>query len=363
MSRSVDGRRGRDRRRPFADASPIGTVHLPAPDISPVRALVLRLSVAVGALLAAALVVHMGRTGYADVTGTPIGFGDALYYATVSLSTTGYGDIVPVTDTARLTTTLVITPLRVLFLIVLIGTTLELLTERSRQSFRIQRWRSRTRGHTVVVGYGTTGRAAVQALLGDGAEPASIVAVDTDRNRVDAASAAGLVAVVGDATRSNVLRLAGLPAAAALVVATNRDDTALLVTLTARHLSPKIRIVAAVREAENLHLMRRSGADCVVVSEETAGRLLGVATNTPRVVDVVEDLITPNAGLAISERRVEHAEVGESPRHLTDIVLGVLRDGALHRVDDGTVDPLAAGDRLLCLRKTSPDDNGTSTTC
>jgi voltage-gated potassium channel len=65
----------------------------------------------------------------------------------------------------------------------------------------------------------------------------------------------------------------------------------------------------------------------------------------------------------MSERRVEHAEVGESPRHLTDIVLGVIRDGAVHSVVDGTVDPLAAGDRLLYIRKASTDVNGPSTTC
>ena len=57
---------------------------------------------------------------------------DCLYYATVSLSTTGYGDITPVTPSARLVNVLVITPLRVAFLIVLIGTTVETLTTRSR---------------------------------------------------------------------------------------------------------------------------------------------------------------------------------------------------------------------------------------
>ena len=75
----------------------------------------------------------------------------------MSVSTTGYGDIVPVSDTARLITTIVVTPLRLIFLIIFVGTTVELLTERSRQSFRIQRWRSRVRDHTVVVGYGTKG--------------------------------------------------------------------------------------------------------------------------------------------------------------------------------------------------------------
>jgi voltage-gated potassium channel len=86
---------------------------------------------------------------------------DCIYYATVSLSTTGYGDITPVTPSARLVNVLVITPLRVAFLIVLIGTTVETLTTQSRQALKIQRWRSRVRNHTIVVGYGTKGRTAV----------------------------------------------------------------------------------------------------------------------------------------------------------------------------------------------------------
>ncbi|GAA1177424.1 potassium channel protein [Pseudonocardia alaniniphila] len=347
-----------DRRRPLADPSLVGLIRMPDTSAGPVVSLLRRLAIAFGALAAAALVVYFSGDGYVDNnSSTPISLGDAFYYATVSLSTTGYGDIVPVTPEARLLTTLVITPLRLLFLIVLVGTTVELLTERSRQSVRIERWRSRVRDHTVVVGYGTKGRAAVETLLGDGAEPKDIVVVDTDRTRLDQASALGLVTVTGNATRSSVLRIAGLQQATAIVVATNRDDTAVLVTLTARELAPDVRIVAAVRESENVHLLRQSGANSVIVSAETAGRLLGMATTTPSVVDVVEDLLTPDAGFAISERPVEESEVGGSPRHLPDIVLGVVRGDNLFRVDASAVDALERGDRLLYVRKaTLPDE-------
>ena len=209
------------------------------------------------------------------------------------------------------------------------------------------------RDHTIVVGYGTKGRAAVETLLGDDAEPTDIVVVDTDRANLDAASALGLVTVTGNATRSSVLRIAGVTQASALIVAVNRDDTAVLVTLTARELAPTLRIVASVRESENVHLLRQSGASSVVVSAETAGRLLGMATTTPSVVEVVEDLLTPDAGFAISEREVEEAEVGGSPRHLTDIVLGVVRGDELYRVDASAVDALEQDDRLLYVRKAS----------
>ncbi|GAA1288577.1 potassium channel protein [Pseudonocardia aurantiaca] len=344
-------------RRPLADPTLVGLIRMPETRASPLVALLRRLAIAFGALAAAALVVYFGGDGYKDNNSTtPISLGDAFYYATVSLSTTGYGDIVPVTPEARLLTTIVITPLRLLFLIVLVGTTVELLTERSRQAVRIERWRSRVRNHTVVVGYGTKGRAAVETLLGDGADPSNIVVVDTDRTQLDAASALGLVTVTGNATRSSVLRIAGLQQAAAIVVATNRDDTAVLVTLTARELAPDVRIVASVRESENVHLLRQSGANSVIVSAETAGRLLGMATTTPAVVEVVEDLITPDAGFAISERPVEESEVGGSPRHMADIVLGVVRGDDLYRVDASAVDALERGDRLLYVRKASPPD-------
>lgn len=341
------------RRRPAVDPALVGPIRMPETGAGPVASLLRRVAVALGALFASALIVYLGRDGYVDNNGTAISFMDALYYSTVSLSTTGYGDITPVTDQARLLTTLLITPLRLIFLIVFVGTTVELLTERSRQSFRIQRWRSRVRDHTIVVGYGTKGRAAVETLLGDGAEPSDIVVVDTDRTQLDAASALGLVTVTGNATRSSVLRIAGVAHASAIIVALNRDDTAVLVTLTARELAPKITIVASVRESENVHLLRQSGANSVIVSAETAGRLLGVATTSPSVVEVVEDLLTPDAGFAISERPVEESEVGGSPRHLPDIVLGVVRHAELHRVDAAAVDALERGDRLLYVRKAS----------
>ena len=337
------------------DHSLVGVIKMPTGTVSPISAIARRVVGALIALTGAVLRVYLDRDGYRDVAGKGhLSLLDCFYYATVSLSTTGYGDITPVAEGARLVNVLVITPLRVLFLIVLVGTTLEVLTDRSRQAFKIQRWRSKVRDHVVVVGYGTKGRSAAQALLAEGADPGHIVVVDTDPGVLENASHRGLVTVTGSGTRSDVLRVAGVPRARSIVVATSRDDTAVLVTLTARELAPKAQIVAAIREAENIHLLRQSGADSVVVSSETAGRLLGMATSTPKVVDMVEDLLTPDAGLAISERDVEESEIGGSPRHLADIVLGVVRDGALYRVDAPEADAIERGDRLLYVRKVTP---------
>jgi voltage-gated potassium channel len=328
----------------------VGVLRIPEARIGPLRAIWKRIALALLAVVIAVITVYLGRAGYTDVRGVPLSFLDCVYFATISLTTVGYGDLTPYTEFARLTNIVIITPLRILFLVVLVGTTLQVLTERSRQAWKIQRWRSRVRNHTVVVGYGTKGKTAVAAILDDEQGTKDIVVVDTDQNALDHASSAGLVTVHGDATRSDVLRLAAAQHASAIIVATGRDDTAALVTLTAREVGPNAKIVASIREAENQHLLQQSGANSVVVSSETAGRLLGIATTTPSVVEMIDDLLRPAEGLGIAEREVEQAEVGGSPRHLRDIVLGVVRDGRVLRVDAPEVDAVEAGDRLLYVR-------------
>ncbi|MGZ4517487.1 MAG: hypothetical protein ACXVXN_06130 [Mycobacteriaceae bacterium] len=66
---------------------------------------------------------------------------------------------------ARLTDIVVPAPLRVMFLVVLIDTTLDGFSQRSRRAFKVNRWRKKVRGHTVIIGLGTEGGPAVAATL------------------------------------------------------------------------------------------------------------------------------------------------------------------------------------------------------
>ncbi|CAM3130201.1 MULTISPECIES: potassium channel family protein [Corynebacterium] len=304
-------------------------------------------------VVAMALIVYLDSNGYSE----PLTFVDALYYSAVSLSTTGYGDITPVTQGARLVNIFVVTPARVAFLMLLVGTTLSVLTEDSRKTLQIQQWRRTVRNHTIVVGYGTKGRSAVDALLAGDTAPTSIVVIDSDPVTLGQAEKRGLVTVHGDATKSGVLRVAGITRARSVVVAPSSDDTAVLVTLSVRELAPSAMIVASARESENQHLLMQSGADSVVVSAETTGRLLGLATVTPPVVEMMEDLLSPDEGFAVAERPIADDEVGSNPRHLADIVLGVVRSGELYRMDVPEAETVEPGDRLLYVRMTQPQES------
>lgn len=329
------------------DHALVSVIRIPGPrQVGPWWLILRRVGLAVALLVLTATLVYVDRAGYSE----PLTFIDALYYSAVSLSTTGYGDITPVTQSARLINLVIITPIRIAFVILLVGTTLAVLTEKSRQSWQIQRWRKRVRNHTIVVGYGAKGRAAVAALLADGAPESSIVVIDVDRKVLNLAQSQGLVTVHGSATKADVLKIANIDRAQAVVVAPNLDDTAVLVTLSARELAPDAMIVGSVREAENKHLLEQSGADSVVISSETAGRLLGLATVTPPVVEMMADLLSPDDGFSVAEREVSEDEVGSDPRLLGDIVLGVVRSGTLHRIDSPAAKIVEVGDRLLYIR-------------
>jgi voltage-gated potassium channel len=207
------------------------------------------------------------------------------------------------------------------------------------------------RDHVIVCGYGVKGRAAIDQVRGQGVPGDGIVVIDTDPTAIARANADGYAGIIGDASHSATLREAGIDEARAVVVAPSRDDAAVLITLTVRELAPRIFIAAAAREAENAHLLRQGGADSVISSSDAAGRLLGLATHSPRVVNVLEDLLTAGEGLDIIERPVERDEAGPiaAPTGRGELLVAVIRGGELIRFDDPRAERLHPGDRLVCL--------------
>ncbi len=330
------------------------TISLPAGRPTPLRALGVRLAVAVALILFIVFVVYLDRDGYRDVNEDGMTLIDCFYYTVVSLSTTGYGDITPATQSARLINVLIVTPARVLFLIILVGTTLELLTHQYRNAVRLSRWRRNLKNHVIVCGYGTKGRSAVRALVEDGIDKKNIVVIEPSPAGVRQANDDGLVVIEGTGTRSTDFTQADIRDAQAVIIATHTDESAVLIALTARQLtSGSVRIIAAVREDENAPLLRQSGAHHVVVSSANAGRLLGLSTTSPPLIDLVEDLLSPGTGMALATRSARREEIGRAPRDLDDVVVAIFRRGQVKSVVSEELKAIEPGDTLIYIRDTA----------
>lgn len=309
-----------------------------------------RIGLALGLLLFIALVVYLGRTGYQDSADDGISFLDALYYASVTVTTTGYGDISAITPNTRLAALVLITPARILFLILVVGTTVEVLTEQSRQILMNQRWRKSVRDHHIICGYGSTGQSAADALTSQGVDPSKIIVVDSHPDVIDLATERGFAAIRGDAARVAVLQQAAIADAKSVIVTPNRDDTAVLITLTARELNPGVHIVATGRVQENLHLLEQSGADSVIDTSSAVGRLVGLATRAPSALHLVDDLIQAGSNLELVE--VHPLVEADGSIRAPDAValVEVIRDGDRIPFDDARCATLLASDTLIVVR-------------
>lgn len=330
--------------------SPIDGIRLPRKERAPLASVLRRIGFACALVIFVAVVVLIGRDGYIDVNDDPISALDALYYASVTVTTAGYGDITAVSSGARLATVLLIMPARILFLILVVSTTVEVLTEQSREILNRRRWRQRVNDHTLILGFGATGHSAADDLLARGASAADIVVVDRDEGPIEEATRLGFVGIVGDATRTEVLEQAAIGKAAVIIVAPNRDDTAVLITLTAREMNATAHIVAGGREQENLHLLRQGGADEVIDATAAIGRMLGMGAVAPSAGLVLDDLLDAGTGLELVE--LPPCETtGRDAVPVGATLVAIVRDG--DRLPQASVDAdnIVVGDRIVVLRE------------
>ncbi|MCU6452988.1 potassium channel family protein [Sphingomonas sp. A2-49] len=301
------------------------------------------------ALVGIALAGHwFDREGLRDNTDGEVSFIDVVYFTMITVTTVGYGDIVPVTDRARLFDTFVVTPVRIFVWLIFLGTAYTFLFKNTWERWRMARIQRELQNHTIVCGYGATGAEAVAELLRRGCPPDGIVVVDADEIALEEADELGVGTVLGDATHNAVLQEAGIIRARALVVSPNRDDTAVLIAMTARRLAPEVPVAVGVRATENEILARDAGAAVIVNPVSFGGRLLAGATMGSHIADYVSDLVTSDGRVKLNERPVTPQEVGRPLRGVeTGQALRLYRDGRTIGFWEPEAAAMEAGDVLI----------------
>jgi voltage-gated potassium channel len=222
----------------------------------------------------------------------------------------------------------------------------------------MRRLQARLDEHIVLVGYGHSGRCAAAELVARGLERGRILIVDLDQGRLEQAAEHGYVGILGDARQEETLRAAMLPSAHALLICTDRDDTNVLITLTARHVSAEVRIVARVEEAENDKLLRQSGASSTVLPSRVGGILMADSVESPHLATYVMDLISAGGQVTLAEREPRPEEIGRRPVDLgQSLIVRVIRGAQTYSFWEQPA-KIQAGDKLIVLhsRAATPDE-------
>ena len=301
------------------------------------------------ALLVFIVVFHwIERANLKDTHDGHISFADVIYFTMISATTTGYGDIVPVTERARLFDALIVTPIRIFFILILAGTAYTFVIKQTWSRWLMRMIQRNLRDHVILAGFGVSNDKALEELLSGGVEAKRIVVIDKDQQSVDRASECGVAVLLGDASRDETLQAAHVERASALLVSAGRDDSAILIVLTARKLSPSVNISVTIREADNEDIARQAGADTVINPVAFAGLLLASSLDGPYRAEYLADLATSEGRVELRERIVEPGEVGRSLQEIcTGQAVRLIRDGKAHAPSDPSFQRLAPGDRIL----------------
>lgn len=322
---------------------------------SPARTLAIRVAVLAGVLLLLVAVLWWDRDGLHDHLDGHVSFGDVLYFTAVSVTTVGYGDIVPVSGRARLIDATFVTPVRLFVWLMFLGTAYQLLLQKWIERWRMKRMHEGLSDHVVVCGFGHSGQSAGRELSSRGIK---VMVMDRDEAAVQAAADAGYIGLLSDPTRQADLRAAAVTKAAAVLLCLGRDDSAVLAVLTIRNLCPHVRIVAQVRDFENLQIIRQAGADATVLPSQVGGYLMADAMRTNYINDYVTDMLTSSGRVRLHERPARAEEVGRRMRDIEpDLVLRLYRDGAPVGFWEGPTTVIREHDTLLVI---APTDKGTT---
>lgn len=289
-----------------------------------------------------------GRDGLKDGLDGEISFIDVLYFTMVTVATVGFGDIVPVSEGQRLFATFVVTPIRLFVWLIFVGSAYDFLLKGAWEKFRMSRIQDELHNHIIVAGHGESGSEAVAELLRRGTPAEMLLVIEPGAVARERAAELGVNVMDADATRNATLEAAKLGRARALIVATGRDDTSILVTLTARGLAPHVPIRTVIKNADNEPLAKTAGADTVINPASFAGLLLAGSCEGPHMADYMADLAATDGRVSLRERGVASGEVGKPLSALeTGLGVRIYREGRPIGFWEDDAGALMAGDMIV----------------
>lgn len=250
----------------------------------------------------AAFVIVVGTLGFMYLENWPVL--DSLYMTIITLSTVGFGEVRQLHDESRMfTMVLIILGVAVggltatsLGRVIVEGQFKELVLRR-----KMEKKLRRMENHYIVAGYGRVGR---QVALEFMRRHVPFVVIERDPAAIDQLTANEILFVEGDATDEDVLREAGIERAQTLISTLPDEAHNVYLTLTARHMSSTLTIIARADVEEEEKKLIRAGANNVVSPHVLGGVRMAMAATQPNVVDFVQMTGFGTEGLIIEEMTI-----------------------------------------------------------
>ena len=248
------------------------------------------------------LIVNViGTVGYLLLL--DIDFIDALYMTVITISTVGFGEVVPLTTAGKNFTILLI--FLSLGIIGYAGSSIVnfFFEGKIRDAWRERKMRDRLdhlENHVIVCGAGETGRHVIQTLR---EEHVDFIVIEENEEKAEALKEDKVMVLVDDATTDEALEKAGIKRAKGLVVALSTDANNLYTVLTAREMNESLMIIARAINNNSHDKLVRAGANKTVSPNEIGGHRMASMLLKPSVVAFL-DTITHSGKIDLNLNQV-----------------------------------------------------------
>lgn len=243
---------------------------------------------------------------------------DAIYMTAITVSTVGFGEVKPLSNTGR-----VITIFIIVFGITIsgytVGTFIRMLVEGEISARfgrkKVQKKITGLKNHYIVCGYGRIGKLITKELHRNNEK---LIVLENNVDKISELENLSIPYLLLDATDESTLLKAGIMKAKGLVTAVMTDADNVFITLTAKMLRPDIYIMARASDVKNEKKLTSAGADKVVSPYMIGGQRMAQMLTRPTVIDFI-DIATMDDKLGL---RMEEARVSAKSRYLGQTLVG-----------------------------------------
>lgn len=297
------------------------------------------------------LLLVLGSSGYSVIE--DVNILDSLYMTVITLSTTGYKEVFPLSDAGRVLTMVLILFGITIFLYALREINLVLFEGKFFQERKMQKKISQLENHYIICGYGRMGTKIAQELK---KRKKSFVILEKEFDNPE--NFEDYQYIAGDATEDENLLKAGIEKAQGLVSVLSTDIENTFTTLSARGLNPSLKIIARAEDESSREKLLKAGANRVVLPYEIGGYRITQALLRPTVVDFIDEVFSrTDLGLEIEEVKINNdsnlngksIEQSKIRSDFNTIIVGIYRSSGKLIYNPGSETMIEEGDDLIVI--------------
>ncbi len=255
-------------------------------------------------------IIIVGIVGYMVIENAS--FTDALFMTTISITTVGYGEVVPLSEAGKWFTIILLITSWGTFAFAITRITQFVVSGEINQFFKTRRLMKdidHLDNHIIICGYGRNGHQAGLILK---ANDIPFVVIEKDEILMHKRTTEGekILHLEGDGTDDDILRLAGIERAKALITTLPVDAQNVFIVLSARTLNPAIQIISRASDAASVPKLKKAGADNVIMPDRIGGTHMATLISKPDVVEFI-DFLSGEQGQSIHMESVAYNDLPE----------------------------------------------------